>query len=188
MIESDLRQILSDVGITQADFARLIGVTPRAVALWMSGERAIPGPAESYARLLQSLPANLRQVELARLKNRRNDMRDGMYSVQFESISRAGQGIVILDTGRAYGADTVGCKFDGEYIFNEVTGLADLDLKITYPPNVASVFGTQHPYEWSIELKTSLNPRVDAGTLQITTPLGPDLKATYKFLRTLPES
>lgn len=188
MIESDLRQILSEVGITQADFARLIGVTARAVALWMSGERSIPGPAESYARLLQSLPANLRQIELARLKNKRNDMRDGMYGVQFESISASGQGMIILDTGRAYGADAVGCKFDGEYIFNDVTGLADIDLKVTYPPNVASVFGTVHPYEWSIELKISLNPRVDSGALQISTPLGPDIKATYNFLRTLPDS
>lgn len=188
MLVSDLRDILEDVGLSQSAFARLIGVTPRAVTLWMSGERAIPGPAEAYARLLSLLPANLRQIELARLDDRRSDMRDGMYGVQYGSVAGAGLGVIILDTGRVYGADAGGCKYDGAYIYNEKTGLADLDLKLTFAPNAQAVFGIRNPYEWSINVKASLDPRVDVGNLQIKTEIGPSIQARYEYLRPLPDA
>lgn len=57
----------SDLGLSQVDFARLIEVTPRAVSLWMVGERAVPGPVKAYARLLLTAPLSARQIELARL-------------------------------------------------------------------------------------------------------------------------
>jgi hypothetical protein len=74
----DLKAILTDLRLTQADFARLIEVTPRAVALWMADERQIPGPAEAYLRLFRLLPPNLRQIELNRLKEKGTSMRDGI--------------------------------------------------------------------------------------------------------------
>jgi hypothetical protein len=45
-------------------------------------------------------------------------------------------------------------QYDGDYLFNEKTGLAEVDLKVTFPPNVKSVFGLAHPYEWSIGVQT----------------------------------
>jgi transcriptional regulator with XRE-family HTH domain len=187
MLVSDLKAILEDIGINQSDFARLIGVTPRAVTLWMGDERAIPGPAEAYIRLLQTLPANLRQHELARLKGGRNNMRDGMYGVQFGSVSGAGLGVIILDSGRAYGADAGGCKYDGTYIYNEQSEQAELELKLTFAANAQAVFGIKHPYEWSINVKTTLNPRVESGNLRILTTIGPPVEARYNYLRPLPD-
>jgi predicted transcriptional regulator len=67
MLGVDLKTILNEVGLSQTDFARLVGVTPRAVTLWMVGDRNIPGPVEAYARLLHSVPLSVRQVELQRL-------------------------------------------------------------------------------------------------------------------------
>jgi DNA-binding transcriptional regulator YiaG len=80
MKREDLKALLLEVGLSQADFARLIGVTSRAVTLWMNDERAIPGPAEAYARVFRLLPPNIRQTELARLK------------YQFSGATRSGDG------------------------------------------------------------------------------------------------
>jgi hypothetical protein len=188
MLSDDLKAILSGVGVTQVEFARLIGVTPRAVSLWMVGDRAIPGPVEAYARLLQALTPPQRQVEIAKLKERRTAMRDGMYGIEFSSTAGHGVGMLVLDNGRAYGVDAAGAKYDGDYLYDEAKRLAELRLKVTFPPSVQAVFGPSHPYEWSIDLTTNLNPHADSGRLNLTTPLGPRINATYKFLRALPET
>lgn len=188
MLTDDLKVILSGVGITQTEFARLIGVTPRAVSLWMVGDRAIPGPVEAYARLLQALTPPQRQAEIAKLKDRRTAMRDGMYGVEFSSTAGQGMCVLVLDNGRAFGADAAGAKYDGDYLYDEAKRLAELRLKVTFPPNVRAVFGVSHPYEWSIDVTTNLNPHADSGRVNLTTPLGPRINATYKFLRTLPET
>lgn len=188
MLSDGLKAALSGVGITQTDFARLIGVTPRAVSLWMVGDRAIPGPVEAYAKLLQALTPAQRQAEFAKLRERRTAMRDGMYGIEFSSVARWGAGVVILDNGRAYGADAAGAKYDGEYVYDEAKRVAELRLKVTFPPNVQAVFGPIHPYEWSIDLTTSLNPHADAGHVTLNTPLGPQISAKYKFLRPLPDA
>lgn len=188
MLSDDLKAVLGGIGITQTEFARLIGVTPRAVSLWMVGDRAIPGPVEAYAKLLQNLTPAQRQIELAKLKERRTAMRDGMYGIQFASTKQWGVGVIVLDSGRAFGADAAGVKFDGDYVYDDGKREAALRLKITFPPNVEAIFGVRHPYEWSIDITTNLNPHADSGQVTIETPLGPRIGATYRFLRTLPET
>src|SRR5579864_8328646 len=108
MRSNELKAILSDLEISQADLARLLGVTSRAVALWTAGERAIPGSADAYVRLLQRLPQNLRQVELNRLKEKGTGMRDGMFGVSFQGQDGAGMGLLVFEGGRIYGTDTEG--------------------------------------------------------------------------------
>jgi hypothetical protein len=187
MLNSDLKVIIAGLGVTQTDFARLIGVTPRAVTLWVVGDRTIPGPVEAYARLLSSAPLSLRQVELTRLKERKTEMREGMYGLEYSSGSGAGLGIITLDNGRVYGADPFGGKYDGDYTYDEVTGLAELRLKLTFAPNTTAVFGIRHPYEWSIDVTAKIDPRKDEGQTRIATPIGPHIDVTYRYLRALPE-
>ena len=115
-------------------------------------------------------------------------MRDGMYGVEYSSTHGQGMCVLVLDNGRAFGADPWGAKYDGEYLFDEGTKLAELHLKVTFPPNVEFVFGVTHPYEWAINLTTHLNPLADAGQLKVQTPMGRPINASYRFLRTLPES
>ena len=115
-------------------------------------------------------------------------MRDGMYGIEYASITGSGAGVMILDNGRVFGADPWGGKYDGEYVIDEKTGMADLNLKLTFAPNAPAVFGISHPYEWAIDVRTKLDPRADSGRLTIQTPVGPHIDATYKFLRPLPEN
>lgn len=115
-------------------------------------------------------------------------MRDGMYGVQFASTAGSGTGVVVLDAGRVYGADAFGGKYDGDYTYDEKTGMAELHLKLTFAPNAAAVFGISHPYEWSVEATATIDPRVDAGNTRLTTPIGRNIDARYQYLRALPEA
>jgi hypothetical protein len=188
MHTEELKRLLTDLNLSQAGFARLVGVTPRAVNLWMMEDRSIPGPAVAYVRLLASLPTNLRQVELRRLNERGKDMRDGIFRISFQGQASAGMGMMIFNNGLVYGSDTEGARYDGEYTFNETTKLVDANVKVTMPPNVRAVFGTVNNYEWAFNVTTSFDPKRDSGSLQVRTSIGASLAASYKFLRTLPEA
>ncbi len=188
MIGDELRAILTEFAITQADFARLTGVTARAVTLWIGDERPIPGPISAYVRVMQLLPANLRQIELNRLKQKGSNMRDGMFGISFQGQQGAGMGLLIFENGRVYGTDTQGVRYDGEYTFNESSGLADVKIKVTFPPNVRAVFGTVNPYEWAFDITSSFDPKKNSGPLTVRTSLGQPINAQYVFLRNLPEA
>src|SRR5882724_5139736 len=97
MIGRELKGILAELGITQADFSRLICVTSRAITLWISGERPVPGPVESYLRLLHSLPFTSRQIEINRAREGRSGMRDGMFAITFQGQQSVGVGVLIFE-------------------------------------------------------------------------------------------
>lgn len=188
MTTDELRAFLAELDLSQANFARLVDVTPRAVTLWLSGERAIPGPAAAYVRAFKLLPLNLRQAERSRLKERGTGMRDGMFGITFQGQQGAGMGVLVFDAGKVYGTDTQGVRYDGEYVFSEKTGAADVKLKVTFPPNVVAVFGISNPYEWAFDVTTSFDPRLNSGQLAVKTSIGQPLNALYVYLRALPDA
>ncbi len=51
----ELKAIREQLELTQAEFARELGVTPNSVARWERGEMNIRGPVERLARLLLEL-------------------------------------------------------------------------------------------------------------------------------------
>jgi hypothetical protein len=184
----ELKAYFLELGITQADFARLIGVTPRAVTLWLAEERAVPGPVEAYLRLFRLLPPSLRQIELNSLKEKGTAMRDGMYAIAFQGQHGAGAGVLVFESGRVYGTDTEGVRFDGGYVFRENTNEADVTVKVTFPPNVTAVFGISNPYEWSIDVTTTFSTTQKSGPLSLKTSLGKVVRAQFNFLRGLPKA
>jgi len=115
-------------------------------------------------------------------------MRDGMFGVTYQGQSGAGMAMLIFEAGRVYGTDVAKGRYDGGYVFNEKTGLVDVTLKVTFPPNVHSVLGIVNPFEWSIDVTTSFNPKHEAGQLTVTNSLGQPLRAQFTYLRALPEA
>lgn len=115
-------------------------------------------------------------------------MRDGVFGIRFQAHESAGAGLLVLDDGRVYGTDEAGVRYDGGYVFNEKSGLADLSIRVTFPKNVRSVFGMSNPYEWTIDVTTSFNPNRDSGALAVKTSLGNVIHAQYFFLRSLPDA
>src|SRR5271163_2441835 len=132
MTGTELKAVLAEIGVGQSDFARLVGVTPRAVNLWATDGRAIPGPTDAYLRLFQLLPPNLRQIEIGRLKDRGTGMRDGMFGITFRGQQGAGLGVLVFDAGRVYGTDSEGARYDGEYVFREDARCVDVVVKVTF--------------------------------------------------------
>lgn len=188
MNHGELKAALVELALSQSDFSRLLEVTPRAVALWMSGERAVPGAAAAYLRVFKLLPLSLRQIELSRLKQRGTGMRDGMFEVSYQARHGKGVCVLVFDAGKVYGSDAERVRYDGEYMFDESTSQTNAKLKVSFPPNVTSVFGISNPYEWALDVTTSFDPRVDSGKLVVTTSLREPLHAEYRFLRALPDT
>jgi hypothetical protein len=188
MTSHDLKTLLTEFELTQADFARLLGITLRAVALWVADERTIPMTVDAYVRVFRLLPLNLRQIELNRLKQKGTNMRDGMFGITFQGQHGKGMGVLIFDSGKVYGTDEAAVRYDGDYIFDEASGLVEVKVKVTYPPNVRAVQGIANPYEWSIIVETKFDPRQNSGALKLKTSLGQPLSAQYVFLRSLPEA
>ncbi len=80
MEENIVRIALDSLGLSSPDFAKLVGVTPRAVSLWLASQREVPGPVRAYARLLLSLPPHLRRAEIENaLTERKMPMRPYKY-------------------------------------------------------------------------------------------------------------
>jgi hypothetical protein len=188
MTGNDLKAFLAEFGLKQSDFARLVGVTLRAVALWIADERTVPMPVDAYVRLFRLLPPSVRQIELNRLKEKGTNMRDGMFGITFQGQYGNGMGVLVFDNGRVYGTDEAAVRYDGDYVFDEASGLVDVKVKVTFPPNIRAVQGISNPYEWSIDVTTKFDPRQNTGNLKLMTTLGKPLSAQYVFLRSLPEA
>ena len=54
MNSGELKLILAEFDLSQSDFSKLVDVTPRAVTLWISGTRAVPGPARGLSPGVQA--------------------------------------------------------------------------------------------------------------------------------------
>ena len=67
MSPEDLKSARKTLGLSQAEFARVVGVaSDRTVRKWEDAERDIPGPVDVLVRLLIALPAARRALGLTR--------------------------------------------------------------------------------------------------------------------------
>jgi len=177
-------ETLANLGASKGEFAALIGVTTRAINLWASGEREIPGPCAAYLRLLESLPMALRVQELARVRQEQQMKYDGMYAVRF--AGRDGDGIcaLVLMDGCVFGHDG-GVHYDGTYQPNQLDPTRmDLDLRLTVPAGVVLVQGVPvQPADYWFPLKVSVPARGEVNQ-NISTPYGP-VQCSIKYLRSI---
>jgi hypothetical protein len=182
----ELRETLASLAISQVDLARLLGVTSRAVSLWATDERGVPGPASAYLRLLLSLPKALQAKEFARLKQEKIIMSEGMYLFTYQGQTGTGLGMIVLTEGRVFGTDT-GVQYDGTYTPNpERPEFVDVRLKATVPPGIGLVQGVPpQPVEYRFDLNCTFPARGSAN-LEIPTPFGA-VRVQVRFLREIPD-
>ena len=64
MTAAELRAAVGKLDLSQAQLARLLDVTPRAINTWLSGTRPVPGPVAAYLRLFASTPLAVRLAEV----------------------------------------------------------------------------------------------------------------------------
>jgi DNA-binding transcriptional regulator YiaG len=184
---SELRVTLENLGISQADFARLIDVSPRTVALWLVGNPStVPGPAAAYARFLNSLPPVFRQSEINRLKGTTMKVREGLYAIEFRGLASSGYGSLVLSNGNIFGGDIAGGRYDGFYAPDPATGMVSAQIKLFFPKGLQSVFGEMHPFDWTVDATTKLDPRFDHGVTRLQIPMNRWVDVGYRFMRELP--
>jgi hypothetical protein len=186
MNREELRNMVITLGISQGDLANLLGVTPRAISLWLAGTRQIPGPAAAYIELFASLPVGARQSEMAKRIKGSKTMKNGMYLIDFLGQAGQGNGMLILEDGRIYGADVGFGKYDGVYTYNERTDLVDMKMRVEMAAHRPSVTGIVQPFDWILEVTASADPKAESGKLTIGTNVGGTITANYRFLRPLP--
>lgn len=184
-MEGDLAKVISGLGLSTADFARLLRVTARAVNMWIKGERDIPGPVHAYLSLFMSLPKAVQAQELARIRNGDASTYEGMYSISFRGPEGFGTGILVLRGGRVFGSDGV-VSYDGHYEPNPTkTDHLDVSLRLTVPAGVGLVLkrGPQPAGYW-FDLHASF-PAHDNSTFKMDTPFGA-VQVTVSYLRSIP--
>lgn len=185
MDAKQLIEALSALGLGKQGFARLLGVTVRAVNMWCAGDREIPGPGIAYLRLLQSLPRAMQAAEFAKLEN--NPMSyDGLYYVDYAGQSGTGNVTLVFMDGIVFGHDG-GVQYDGTYAPSpNAPGHMDLRLKLVVPPGVALVQGKPaQPAEYNFEINVRVPARGQV-PLRTETPYGP-IAFRISYLRPLPE-
>ena len=187
MSPADLRSALNLLSLAQSDFAKLVGVTPRAVSLWLSGERTIPGPLGAYVRLLLSLPIGQREAEFSHLGLGTATLRDGMYRFRYSADSeRRGEAVLVFDSGRVFGTDAGKSRIDGSYASNHEKGMIELRVRIELQAGEKSVVGPAQPFDWILEAWGYLRPHAEQGEAVFQTNAGMPVDVAYDFMRPLP--
>lgn len=187
MTSSDsLRKTLTQLGLSQVELATLLGVSPRTVNLWVTGQRAVPGPAAAYLRLFMSIPRNLQALELSLITKEQHIMRQGVYGIRFVGRSGHGSGYLMLADGRVFGVDEGRAKYDGFYGVDAAHSKVDVNVKVVFPPNAETVLGITHPHEWSIEVAGSFDPTQDLNRITAMTNLGQPIAVEITYLRDMP--
>ena len=67
MTGEDLRAHLAHLDIAKQEFSNVIGVTRRALDMWLSNTRAVPGPVAAYVNLLLMSPGEVTRIKMKRL-------------------------------------------------------------------------------------------------------------------------
>lgn len=181
----ELRAALADLRLSQVELAQLIRISPRAISLWLSGEREVSGPAAAYLALLLSLPRALQAEETARIRKEDSAMPEGMYKFSFVGTTGTGLGVIILERGRVFGSDGA-VQYDGTYEpSTDRRGYVSVHVHLTVPPGVPLVQGVPaQPMSYGFDIDCAFASR---GTtpVSVQTPFGP-VQGHIAFLRAVP--
>ncbi|ULJ73324.1 helix-turn-helix transcriptional regulator [Rhizobium gallicum] len=186
MNKNELKNVMSALGLSPTSLAKLLDVTPRAISMWLTGERSIPGPAEAYLNLFSTLLPSQQELEIQKSEKEKLAMKDGLYQLEFSAHNGVGIGVLIFENGRIYGSDVGNGKWDGTYTMNPVTKQAELDIRVEMPAGEESVLGPAQRFSWNVDVKATMDPTKDVGVIIAQTNLG-QAQAKYKYMRSLPE-
>jgi transcriptional regulator with XRE-family HTH domain len=182
-----LKDILERLGLKQTEFAKLLGVSPRTVSLWATGETPVPGPVLAYLRVLQALPAAALEAELARLEGRNQMLDEGIYHIAYRGETEdVGAATLVLRNGRLVGTDIAGGSFDGTYEYDPATGLNNVVVALKVPAGGTLVTGlSAGPLGATIPIVAAFK-RAAPRSIAIVNVAGRPVEVELTFVRPLP--
>ena len=190
MIPAELKAALEALQLPQNQLAALLGVTTRAVGMWVNGERDIPGPVSAYLNLLLSLPKALCVKELTRPREER-EMLEGMYRLDFSGHAGFGVAALVIKDGTVFGSDVAGVLYDGTYEPTGTPGEVTIALTLTVPAGVALVQGVVADHRgFTFQVGSQRINLLKPSEFTVATPVnGPRgvVRARISKLRNLPD-
>lgn len=122
-------------------------------------------------------------------------MKEGMYSIDYQAAAGRGWGILVFDTGVIWGADLGLGMYDGEYKYNEQTGLIDATLKAQFDPQDMAASGVTElvtgvpipPEGLKFAIAVSLPRDMDKPTEVIVDVMGQPAKVVFRKIRNAPD-
>jgi hypothetical protein len=140
MIMTGLKLILDRLGLKQSEFAKLLGVSPRTVSLWATGEVNLPGPVQAYVRMLQVAHPSVRSAEFKRLTGAHPVIDEGLYRLMY-GPDGCGEAVAFVRQGRVVGSDRSGARFEGTYQFDSARRTNHFHGWLHIPPAGKTVTG-----------------------------------------------
>ncbi len=189
-MSSNLKSILKQLGLKQAELAKLLDVTPRTVSQWATGETAIPGPVRGYLRVLGAMPTELRTQEFNRLEERHKMLDEGIYELFYKAPDTeqipGESALCVLRNGKILGSDRWGGVFEGSYKYDAIRNTNSLHVRLKVPPEGELVTGfSAGPNGATIEVTTTLDRA--APLTQTTVDIADQpVELQMKFLGPLP--
>jgi hypothetical protein len=184
---NELRSAIEALGLTQAEFARLVGVSVGAVAQWLSEARSVPGPVQAYLSLLMRVPSSIREYEIAQIRKGSTSMKNGMYLVHFQGSAGEGYATLTFVDGIVYGYDETGAQYDGFYAAKDGMGNFDVTVHVKMKANTPTVAGgISKPFDWVLTVSTTINANQPSAQIQVMTSLNIPIGARYTRMRDLP--
>jgi small nuclear ribonucleoprotein (snRNP)-like protein len=184
MDQNQFRKIIGNLGLSTQVVAALLNVTPRAVSLWLNGDRSVPGTVDAYMNLFMRLNSDAQRAEIAGATMENRPMREGMYYLEFVGPLGTGAGTITLESGRLYGFDVGGGAYDGVYTFDPSTNLVSVEMEVRMPAGAFSVLGPPQKFDWTLKVKTAFD-RDHTGKITAHTDIG-SVEGNIRFMRALP--
>lgn len=186
VMSKELREKITRWGLSQAEFARWLKVSPGAVAQWLAESRSIPGPVIAFIQLFESLPSSLQDRELSQLK-RGNINMNGMYAVEFVGTAGIGGASLTFKDGVVYGFDLSGAVYDGRYSSGDLPGVTAVEVAVKMPAGQPSVIrGIVQPFDWTVLARAEIPTNVASATIKVSTNMGETVNAKFTRMRDVP--
>jgi len=189
MTDQSLKVVLDQLGLKQAELARLLDVTPRTVSLWATGETALPGPVAAYLRVICGRPEVI-QSELQRLSGREKMLSEGIYGLTYrgEEVdgSEGDQALAVLRNGKILGSDRFGGVFMGSYEFDMKREINRVHVRMQVPPEGELVTGFSAGPDGAILDIVGSFERAEPSARTIVEVAGRPVEITLSYLGPLP--
>lgn len=108
--------------------------------------------------------------------------KEGFYSITYQGADGLGFGMLALETGTIAGADIMGGRYDGRYVYSPRTDQLECEVEMAIPANVPLVTGSIEFTERQETLHFSLPRQIEeSATVTVNLQSGPVLVKFQKI-------
>lgn len=139
---SSFNEELSELGLSDLEFARLAGVSAKDVRTWSKSDAPLPRSVQAYLSLLKQTGASAAAKENQNLEGRARVLDEGIYAITYRTLeAEFGGATAVLRNGMILGSDREGGVFSGGYQFDAARNVNRVCVRFAVPPERALVTG-----------------------------------------------